>query len=310
MPGVVQSNSVFNDASGTTLPCSLSAPVGQGNGVFVIGDTNNNLATTCTITDDKGNTYTQIDSMLEAVDAIRWIGFYCPDASGAQTFTMNCAASTFRRIIVIELSGVSGIDVHAGQYVSTPGTTATSPSVTTTQDGDLVIGYMICAQAMTFSAPWNQAALLEGAPVCIYQVQSTKGAIQATWSQPSQVWAAGIVAFKATPVTTQWDGGFKKNPSSGELVSGATPSIIDGGFLRDSSGALVFGSTAPLKIHNSFLRDTNYALVKSAGPGTMQDGFSRDSSYALVTVSSASAVHPTRFQQGFLVDANGSLVVD
>ena len=93
------------------------------------------------------------------------------------------------------------INAHAIQNVTTASTTAVSPSITTSKNGCLVVGYEIAAGAMSFAGPWTLAATLEGAPVCIQQSQATAGAIQATWSQSSQAYAAGVVALAPAPAS-------------------------------------------------------------------------------------------------------------
>lgn len=92
------------------------------------------------------------------------------------------------------------------------------------------------------------------------------------------------------------------------------------GFLRDSvTGALelidVGAAVAPVAVQAGFLRDANLFLVTTTvAPGTALDGMPRGAAVngligPLVIVEYASLVAPAAILDGFLRDANRSIVV-
>jgi hypothetical protein len=87
------------------------------------------------------------------------------------------------------------------------------------------------------------------------------------------------------------------------------------GTLRDANGALVTTTDAaagPLVEGRSVDVDGYVVAVPFAtavGPLMFRNGFLRDANYSLVTVTVALAAAPTRFQSGYLRDANGAVVI-
>src|SRR5690349_14135137 len=115
--GAVSAGSTGTGANGVSV--TLSAAVGNGNSVVGIVTWDYSSGATISITDDKGNTYTQVDTVSDPPFTQRVLSFYLTNITNAPTtITANFSTSTaWSRILVDEYSGIaatSAIDGHTG----------------------------------------------------------------------------------------------------------------------------------------------------------------------------------------------------
>jgi len=162
------------------------------------------LTSFITVTDSKGNTYHRVTEILVAGNTL---GIYYAEniAGGANTITVSVTTSSSLRFAILEYSGVAtsnSLDVKA--FSSGSGLTANSGAVTTTANGDLLLGAVITGNLATFTAGsgYKIEEFVAFEPytklVAEDQIQTTAGAVSASASlAASDNWGAGLAAFKA-----------------------------------------------------------------------------------------------------------------
>jgi len=137
--------------SGTTVAATLTNVVGSGNAVYGGCSWDASVVSAITsVTDDKGNSYTVLDNTLDGTNNQRAAQFYRKNiTNGPKTVTVTFSGGSpgARTIVVAEFTGVDTADQsndgHGGQNQQLIGTTAnaiTSGAITTTLDGDLILG--------------------------------------------------------------------------------------------------------------------------------------------------------------------------
>jgi len=137
--------------SGATVAATLTNVVGSGNAVYGGCSWDASVVSAITsVVDDKANSYTVLDNTLDSTNGQRAAQFYCKNiTNGPKTVTVTFAGGSpgARTIVLAEFSGVDTADQsndgHGGQNQQNVGTTAnavTSGAITTTLDGDLIVG--------------------------------------------------------------------------------------------------------------------------------------------------------------------------
>jgi hypothetical protein len=151
----VQGGASFTlDTGVSTIAVTLGATVGVGNLIcgYFEGSLGNTISIS-SITDDKSNNYTIVDTQLDGNGILKAASFYLANITNSPiTITVTLSSgSNFFNLIVDEFAGAtSGLDVHSINSQLNPATTAnavTSGSVTASTAGSLV-----------FAAEGNQAA--------------------------------------------------------------------------------------------------------------------------------------------------------
>lgn len=202
----VQSKSAGPAGSATTIPVTLTSAVTVGNTLVVGVGWGTTAAVSPTVTDNLGNVYTLQDSDTVVVDNQRMATYVAPvTVGGACTVTYNIGASCdFRTIVVGEYSSVGAVDKHAitnnaTGSVATDG--VTSPSVTTTSDGQTAVGiFLDSSGTTTYAAGTGFNAVRENVNGHTLEdrTQTSAGAIAATetWGLAHHYLAA-VVTLKA-----------------------------------------------------------------------------------------------------------------
>lgn len=211
-PAFVQRKMGLNGSSDTTsIPCTLDAVVGNGNGLIVVahsaGD-GTSTPDTCTVTDDKGNTYTLVDSHQNSPASYCTYTFYCTNITNApQTITATLNISRqFGAIAIAEftnLKAASPLDGHA--IASTNGNESpdgiSSGSITPTTDGDLIFGYAVDATSngiVAITTGFTAGFAASNTWYSEYKVQTTAAAVAAlfTGADAGVRVTATVLAFK------------------------------------------------------------------------------------------------------------------
>lgn len=212
----VQGASNTASVSATSISATFGATVGNGNAVIVYVWFSNGGTTT--ISDDKSNSYTLVDT--NSVVSVR--SFYLTNITNAPitvtvTFgTTQTGSNTVASIMIDEFSGIatsSPLDGHTINRVTFPGTgtdAVTSGSITTTTNGDLIWGAVIDELSITnaaaagtgFTLGTQNAAGTNGRGATEYLIQGTAGSIAATFTQTASSGgrpSTDVIAFKAAP---------------------------------------------------------------------------------------------------------------
>jgi len=194
----IQGNVFQTFTAAATTPVTLGSTVGVGNAI-VGSVTAADTVTLTSVTDDKSNTYTILDSHDLAANDISYTFCLGNITNGPKTITANwsSSASGHNAILVDEYSGViantNPIDnsgaAHVGNFQAAPGTGtdgATSTAVTTITNGCMIWGSTANlagdsnpATAGTGFTP-RQAASIKGLTEDL--LQSTAGSIAATFT--------------------------------------------------------------------------------------------------------------------------------
>src|SRR3990167_5060668 len=137
------------DASDTTIAVTLGAAVAVGDYIVGMAGWGQIGVAISTVTDDLGNTYTiQANKTDDTTNGQTGQTFFARvTAAGTPVITVTFASTTmWRRVIVAAYSGLANpaADGTIGNWQSSPGTgtdAVTSTAVTTTADGDLIVGF-------------------------------------------------------------------------------------------------------------------------------------------------------------------------
>lgn len=170
-----QSASVtLNTTTGSSLALSFGSAVSSNGTVsgFVIFD-NSIPASLTSVTDDKSNTYTIVDTVTDAVNDQTIVSFYLTNISnGPITITAHFSASTDFFAMGLEEDNpgagqTASIDGHNAALTSIPTSTTgtnnvSSGSATTTANGDLIKGFVVNSGGLTtFSAGTSPIAFTQ-----------------------------------------------------------------------------------------------------------------------------------------------------
>ena len=221
-PAHVQSPTAVTGSSGTTLAIAYGSNVTAGNLLVCHIYANHGISG---VADSRSQTFTSAVNVTDGATYSLATFYYANTTGGADTVTVTFAgAITYASLQCSEYSGVatsSPLDKFASNSQTTPGTGAnavTSGSVTTTTDGQLIVGW---STALTVGAGTTSAGTgftgrtnVFGDTLCEDQVQTSAGAIAATFTSTSATsnFITLITTYKAPAAT---------GPSYGARLRGA-----------------------------------------------------------------------------------------
>ena len=130
--------------SSTTTATTSSITSTTGN-TFLVGvcSFGSSSPSAQSVTDNKGNTYTQIGTVnRNATDGISISVFICVAGTGGSghTFTGTMTGNNYVGVIALEISGTTGVQDGTAK-ANTSGTSFTSGNVTTTNANDTIFGF-------------------------------------------------------------------------------------------------------------------------------------------------------------------------
>lgn len=155
------------------------------------------------VTDNKGNTYTQGTMFSGSGQSVNTTFFYClnPAVGAGHTFTVVGGFQTFVEIAAFGGAGLTfALDKQNGVALDSGSTTTLQPgSATPTFSGELLVSGAYGNNAGNFSV--NSGFTLidrqSGASAIAWQVQAVAAAINPTWTTDfNTTSAAGIITFK------------------------------------------------------------------------------------------------------------------
>jgi RHS repeat-associated protein len=260
-----------------------------------------------------------------------WYGLNSSGGSGTTTITITMTASTPGIGAWIgEFSGVaasSALDTSGTN--SGTGTTLSEPSMTTTSNGDLILGttngYNVPGSPP--AAPWTDVAGPQYAngglftPLAYRTLASAGPVPVATWTQTSSAWATAAIALKpatqaaisqnlttgCTAMAYDQDG----RRTTTQFPGGATQttSYTNAGFVKEITGATSTGSTIDDYTYNyttSAHNDTTLVQTRVENdPSTGNTNLTTTYSYdALNRLTKAVASSGTNYYYGYDADGN------
>ena len=206
---LVQHTSVDAGVNSTaSLAFPMNNTLGNWIGVCIrVGQPNETIA----VKDSKGNTYHKATQINQTGDGDTLAIFYAESiAAGANTITVSVSTANTLRFAILEYSGVAtsgsidGANANQGSNAS-----PNSGSVTTTTNGDLLLGAVMTADPETFTAG-SGFQIVESVPtapnsklIVEYQIQVLSGSTSSSATLSSaDPWAAAIAAVKAGASST------------------------------------------------------------------------------------------------------------
>lgn len=129
--------------SSTTTATTSSITSTTGN-TFLVGVCGfGSSVPTPSVTDNKGNTYTQIGTLnRNATDTIAIAVFICVGGTGGagHTFTGTMTGNNYVGVLALEIAGTTGVQ-DGNAHANTSGTSFTSGNITTTNANDTLFGF-------------------------------------------------------------------------------------------------------------------------------------------------------------------------
>ena len=254
-----------------------------------------------TVSDSQGNTYLQAVQLGVTGDTPNGNSlaiYYAQNINrGANTVTVSDTVSGSLRLAIFEYSGVAtsnSLDVTAS--VQGTSTSPNSWSITTTANGDLLLGVIDTADPETFTAGSGYVAeqLVPAEPgtklLVEDQIQATAGAASASATLgASDPWGALLAAFKAgSYITAPPAASITISPTSASLVSNGTQQFT--ATVSGSSNPAVTWSATGGTVSTSGL----YTAPNSAGTYTVTvTSTANPSASAAATVTVAAPVQHT-----------------
>lgn len=201
-------------AASITLPFPAAQSVGDA--VYINAAWPNNTTTVTSISDTKGNTYTQTPTISPATQAGETSVIYCSilssaAAAGANTVTMNLSASISSvEIKSVEYAGINGCTPDVSNVgKNTTGTAMDSGAVTTTQANDLLLAFNNVATNVNLSGPSSGQTWSAAIPRTAFgnDIEHVLGVPVGTYHNlASQTgsgdWISQIIAAKTQTVTS------------------------------------------------------------------------------------------------------------
>jgi hypothetical protein len=269
----------------TTATLAFASANTAGNFIAVVIRGGNSNAQVFTVRDSNSNTYKQAKQLASSGSAVTSAIYYAENVrGGANTVTVTMTVSGPLRFAILEYSGVATSNsLDAAIAATTTSTSPNSGNLTTTANGDLLLGDVATADSDTYTGGtgFTIRDLVPAAPstklVTEDQVQSAAGTTSAfaTLSVSSN-WAAILAAFK--PAT---GGGGAGTPASIAATAGATQSAtVNTAFaaplqatVKDSLNNPVSGVTVTFTAPGSgasgtFVGGVNTATTNASGVAT------------------------------------------
>lgn len=201
---IQQNGNAYATGGSTSIPVSISNNPALGNTLLLFVRTGGG-ATTTSITDSAGNTWTKdYETTTGSTTKISIWRAYVTNAYSAGTVTANISASISNRgAQVYEFSGmlsyVSPLDQTSGNQSGTATTTVTMTNTSTTStDYELVVTGMATSAATTITGvPSGYTQLDANASIALhtaYQTNAGKAAYGGTWSWSVSLNYATLIA--------------------------------------------------------------------------------------------------------------------
>jgi hypothetical protein len=229
------------------------------------------------VSDSNGNIFNLAVMQNQTADGDTLAIYYAMNiGSGANSVTVTQTAFTTLRFAILEYSGVattSALDVATSAQGS--GTSASSGSVTTIANGDLLLGGMMTSTTgVTYTAGtgYTSEEIVPATPrtklAVEDQMQASAGSTSATATfSTSQDWAAGLAAFRAARKSSS-------GSSGGDGLGSDSQGLLSASTLTLNLGNVNIGSSLSqtISLSNSGNGNVTISNVSTSGAGIAASG--------------------------------------
>jgi len=250
---LIQKNVKGNENATANMAVSFTSDNAAGNTLIVTGSAAR-PASPLTISDTAGNTYSvalgPVSDPDQDVTTYIWTASNCK--GGPNTVTITPPSSAALEIHVSEWSGLAA-DTLVDQTASATGNSATltTPTETTTSNGELIFGYSWVLNTASAGAGFTPLSLVNG-DLDEYQIQNAAGPATVTFKESaSGPWLALLATFRGgpsvpdtTPPSVPTQPAFS-NPADSSLTlswTASTDNVAVAGYRMDVSIDPAFGS--------------------------------------------------------------------
>jgi concanavalin A-like lectin/glucanase superfamily protein/galactose oxidase-like protein/Big-like domain-containing protein/IPT/TIG domain-containing protein len=216
----------------TTLAFAASNTAGNWIGVVARAS---NSGQVFNVSDSHGNIYKKAVQLNETVDGTTVAIYYAENITvGPNAVTVSDSIGGTLRIAIFEYAGVAFVN-SLDVFSSAQGTSAApaTAAVTTTKNGDLLLGAISTANPATFAAGTNftirERVPASGSKLAAEdRVQATAGSATASATlSASDNWGAVLAAFAAASATPPPPISVSVAPSSANVTSGGAPQTFN-----------------------------------------------------------------------------------
>lgn len=202
----VQTNTVFQMSTATTIFSIFAAPSTSGNLIVVHLDWDNQSRSIASVTDNKGNTYTKISGPTNWNGALYraelWYAYNIIGGGGAikVTATLSGAPTTFSQIYISEYSGIISVANPLDKSSVLIGSTAavSSGSQTTTYNHELIYGASIGASGTLTKGGTFTLRSAANSNIIEDKNAAATGSFDANFTSASGNWIAQMATFIST----------------------------------------------------------------------------------------------------------------
>ena len=274
-----------NKDAGTTTSSTLAFASSNtaGNWIAVVIRAGGSSAQVLTVSDSNGNTYHQAFEFGTTANPISMAIYYAENINGgANTVTVSDTVSGPLRFVILEYSGVAtsnSLDLAStGQGLST---SPNSGSLTTSANGDLLLGAVVTNASATITAGtgYTIEEFVPAEPstklIAEDQIQPAAGFVSAGATlAASDNWGAGLAAFK---------------PPAG--VPGVPASVTaTGGITQSATVNTAFGTPLQATVKDSFNNPVSGVTVTFRAPASAASGTFANGTDSITATTNATGV--------------------
>ena len=299
-PGAITMVQHTSRDAGTTNSATLAFPGVNtaGNFIAVIIRTSQN-GQVFTVSDTRGNTYRQALQFNETLDLTTLAIYYAENiAGGTNTVTVSDTLGGTMRLAILEYAGVATANALDGTATA-QGISAipNSGALTTTANGDLIVGMVSTANPATFTAgsgyTIQERVPASGSKLMVEdRLQATPGSVNVTGTlSASDTWGAAAAAFRAgaggppPPVNLGISKSHGGSFSQGQTGASYALTVSNGTGSGPSSGTVTVTDTLPTGLTATGLSGTGWSCTLATVTCTRSDALAGGGSYPVITLT-------------------------
>ena len=240
-----------------------------------------------TVTDTRGNSYRRALQINQTLDPVT-VGIYYAEniAGGPNTVTVSqTLTGGTLRFAILDYSGVAAVNsLDVTAVAEGTGTAANSGTVTTTANGDLVLGLIVSANGSTVTAGTG-FTIQDRVPASGTKLATedrrlaTAGTVSATATLgASDNWGAAVATFRAgftgpppppadLTLTKTHTGTFTR----GQVGAAYTLTVTNQPGSGPTTGTVTVSDTVPIDLTATGIAGTGWTCTQPAGPCTRSD---------------------------------------
>jgi hypothetical protein len=312
--------------AGTATTASLAFTTGNtsGNWIAVAIRGGNSSSQTFTVSDSNANTYKQAAQVGFSGSAVTLAIYYAENIKGgANTLTVSMTVSGPLRFAILEFSGVATASSLDGTAAVATGASSSpnSGNLTTTANGDLLLGAIASTNSATFTAGtgYTITDFVPAEPntklISEDQIQSTGGVASASASLgASDNWGAILAAFKpavlvaGSPANITATAGTPQSATVNTAFTTQLLATVKDSFNNPVNGVTVTFTAPASGASGTFAGGVNTATTNASGVATAPVFTANATAGAYTVTASVSGVStPANFSLTNLAGAAASI---